>query len=138
MEPVLIAKENMPTMLMVVGHDIEKVIDTFTVGYCEYYDVVKELYSGHRQLWILPMEDFKIQGWMITKIQTLATGKRLIFDLFGGKDLDLIFTHFDLIEAWAKKNGATEMFAYMRPGLRKKLKKFGFRHVCDIAIRPLK
>ena len=73
----------------------------------------------------------------------MPMGSRLIFDLFGGdgifdnNDMDLLLTHLTKIEKWAEQNGATETFGYVRPGLRRKLKKHGFHHVCDIVIRPL-
>lgn len=143
-EPVLIAKENVPMLLQVVGQDIENVIDTFTMGNSSYHQVVTDLYNGSRQLWILATDEFQVQGWLVTKLQNLPAGKRLIFDLFGGKgifadnDLDLLLTHLDKIEDWAAQYGVTETFGYMRPGLRKKLRKYGFHHVCDIVIRPLK
>lgn len=136
--PVLIAKENVPVILQAIGTDIEDVVDTFTMGYCTYNQVVLELYNAQRQLWILATDDMHIQGWMITKLQNIACGRRLILDLFGGKDVDLLLTYHETIEDWAKQYGATELFAYARPGFRKKLRKYGFHHVCDIVIRPFK
>jgi len=138
MEPVLIAKENVPSVLQVIGADVEKVVDTFTMGYCTYYQVVQDLYKTTRQLWVLPTEDMQIQGWLITKLQMLPVGRRLIFDLFGGQDIDSLLTHLDTVESWAEQHGVTETFGYVRPGLRKKLREHGFHHVCDIVIRPLK
>lgn len=135
--PMLIAKENVPVILQIIGTDIEEVINTFTMGRCSYYNVVKELQTAHRQLWILPTEEMKIQAWLVTRLENHPFGKRLVFDLFGGEDLDLILTHLDAFEDWARAQGAVETFAYMRPGLRRKLKKYGFRHVCDIVVRPL-
>jgi len=134
---VLIAKEFVPAVLQLIGQDVEKVIDTFTMGRCTYYNVVQDLYTEHRQLWVLPTEDMQIQGWLVTKIENLATGKRLIFDLFGGEDLDLILTHLDRFEDWAREIGVVETLGFTRPGFRKKLKKHGFQHVCDIVIKPL-
>lgn len=128
----------MPLLLQVVGQDIESVIDTFTMGNCTYHQVVLDLYNGSRQLWILATEEFQVQGWLVTKLQNLPTGKRLIFDLFGGEDVDLLLSHLDKIESWAEQYGVVETFGYVRPGLRKKLRKYGFHHVCDIVIRPLK
>jgi len=137
MQPVLIAKENVPSILQLIGQDIEDVVDTFTMGHCTYHDVVQELYTEYRQLWVLPTEALQIQGWLVTKIQNLAHGKRLILDLFGGTDVDLLLSHLDRVEEWAEQFGVTETFAYARPGLRKKLRKHGFHHICDIVIRPL-
>lgn len=135
--PVLIAKENVPVILQIIGADIEHVIDTFTMGHCTYYNVVKELYAAHRQLWVLPTENMTIQGWLVTKIENHPMGKRLVFDLFGGADLELILTHLENFEDWARAQGVVETFGYVRPGLRKKLKKHGFRHMCDIVMKPL-
>lgn len=138
MEPILIAKENVNIVLQVIGQEVSDLVDTFTVGSCTYSDVVQGLYNETRQLWVLPTDGMLIQGWLITKIQQLPHGKRLIFDLFGGHDVDLLLAHLDTVEAWAEQYGAVETFGYVRPGLRKKLKKHGFSHVCDIVIRPLK
>ncbi len=135
--PILIAKENVPVILQLIGTDIESVIDEFTMGTCTYYKVVQELSSEHRQLWVLPTEEMHIQAWLVTKIENHPMGKRLIFDLFGGEDLDLILTHLEDFEDWARSLGVVETFAYMRPGLRRKLKKHGFRHMCDIVMKPL-
>jgi len=142
-EPVLIAKENVPIILEVIGKDIEEVVDEFTMGHCTYHSVVEELYHERRQLWVLASEEMRIQGWLVTKIQNIAGGKRLILDLFGGNGIfnenhmDLLLSHLDKIEKWAQRHGATESFGYVRPGLRRKLKKHGFHHVCDLVIRPL-
>lgn len=144
MEPVLIAKENVPTMLQVIGQDIEAVVDAFTLGHCDYSSVVRDLCTEHRQLWVLATDEMHIQGWLVTKIQALAYGKRLVLDLFGGhgifddNDMALLLSHLTKIETWAEQYGATETLAYARPGLRRKLKKHGFHHVCDIIIKPLK
>ena len=45
--------------------------------------------------------------------------------------------HFPTIENWALRLGATELVAYVRPGLRKKLKKHGFHHAYDVVTRSL-
>jgi len=134
----LVAKENVPVVLQIIGTEIENVVDTFTMGYCTYSQVVQELYNAQRQLWVLATDEMHIQGWLVTKLQTLAVGRRLILDLFGGEDIDLLLTHLEIVEDWAEQYGATETFAYARPGIRKKLRKYGFHHVCDIVIRPLK
>jgi hypothetical protein len=138
MIPQLIAKENIPTMLQVVGKDIESVVETFAADYTTYFDIAQDLYVERRQLWILPTEEFQVQGWMVTRLVALPLGqKRLYLDLFGGEDLDILSPHFACIDAWARSHGATEMFAYSRPGLRREMRKQGFRHMCDIMIKPL-
>jgi len=77
MQPVLIAKENVPSVLQLIGQDIEDVVTTFTMGHCTYHSVVQELYTEHRQLWVLPTEALTIQGWLVTKLQNLAYGKKV-------------------------------------------------------------
>ncbi|KKK95386.1 hypothetical protein LCGC14_2673320 [marine sediment metagenome] len=106
--PVLIAKENVPVILQAIGTDIEDVVDTFTMGYCTYNQVVLELYNAQRQLWILATDDMHIQGWLVTKLLNIAFGRRLVLDLFGGKDVDLLLSHLEKVEDWAKQYGATE------------------------------
>ena len=49
-EPVLIASQNVPTILEIIGQDIEEVVNTFTVGHCTYADVVHELWHEQRQI----------------------------------------------------------------------------------------
>lgn len=137
MNPVLIAKEHVPVVLQIIGKEIEKLMQAFHAGSDSYTNVVQGLYEEKRQLWILATEEHKIQAWMVTYIEPRTNGKRLVLDLFGGENADEIFTKWPWFEAWAIAHGATEILAFSRPGLRKKLKKVGFHHVCDLVIKPL-
>ncbi len=136
-DPVLIAKEHVPVVLQIIGADIEKLMAAFHAGSDSYANVVQGLYEEKRQLWILATEDHKIQGWLITYLEPKANGKRLVLDLFGGENLEEIVAKWPWLETWAYAHGATEMLAFSRPGLRKKLKRLGFHHVCDLVIKPL-
>lgn len=135
--PVLIAREHVPTVLQIIGKDVESLIEAFHAGNDSYTNVVQGLYEEKRQLWILATEDHKIQGWLVTYIEPQTVGKRLVLDLFGGENLDELLAKLPWVEAWAANLGATEVLAFGRPGLRKKLKKVGFHHVCDLIIKPL-
>ncbi len=135
--PVLIAKEHVPVVLQLIGKDIEKLMVAFHAGSDSYTNVVQGLYEEKRQLWILATEEHKIQAWMVTYLEPKANGKRLVLDLFGGEKIDEVFAHWSWLEAWAHAHGATEMLAFSRPGLRKKLREKGFHHVCDLVIKPL-
>lgn len=137
MEPMLIARENVPLVLELIGGEIEDLLNTFLAGYDTYGHVVKELSESTRQLWILADATDQIQGWLITQIHSMPTEKRLILDMLGGKDIDVLFEHMPVIEKWARTFGATEAMAVVRPGLRKKLKAHGFHHVSDLVIKPL-
>lgn len=137
-KPVLIAKENVPCMLQLVGKEIEALISLFSLGQGSFNSVVQGLYDETKQLWIIPNHDITdVQGWVVTYIEPKVLGKRLVLDLFGGKDLDLLLKNMSHFEDWGRSLGATEVLAYARPGIRKKLKKLGFRHVCDLIIKPL-
>jgi len=137
MEPMLVAKENVPMVLELVGSEIEEIMDTFVFGGDSYLQVVQDLYGAARQLWILPSEENIVQGWLITQIYVMPNEKRLIFDMFGGKDFEVLIEKLPIIEDWARQLGATEALAIARPGLRRKLKPYGFRHISDIVVKPL-
>lgn len=137
MNLVLIARGHVPALLQLIGMEVESLLQMFSVGTNTYFNVVKGLYEETRQLWVLSTDEFKIQGWLVTYIEPRATGKRLVLDLFGGEDLQMLLANLYQIEEWAKALGCTEVMAYARPGIRKKLKKDGFRHVCDLIVKPL-
>lgn len=137
MIPVLIAKENVPCILQIVGHEIEELIQVFSAGSATYTNVVQCLYTETRQLWILASDDFQIHGWLVSYMEPRTMGKRLVLDLFGGKDIQVLLDTLYHIEDWAKALGATEVMAFARPGIRKKLKQDGFHHVCDLIVKPL-
>lgn len=134
--PVLIAYQNIPLMLPLVSQDLAEVIGKHGHGLTTYQEVVEDLRIAKRQLWIL-VPDGEIEAWLITSIMPSNFGRRLIIDFLSGEDLDSLVEHFPTIENWALRLGATELVAYVRPGLRKKLKKHGFHHAYDVITRPL-
>ena len=79
----------------------------------------------------------QLRGWTVTRITATNGSRRLMFDFLGGKDIDKMLECLPYIEAWARQYDATETIAYARPGLRRKLKTKGFRHVCDLVVKPL-
>lgn len=138
MDPVLIARANVPCILQLVGTEIEKLIGIFSLEQGSYSSVVQALYNETKQLWVIPNQDStEVQGWVVTYVEPMVSGKRLILDLFGGKDIDLLLKTMPYFEDWGRSLNCTEVMAYARPGIRKKLRKDGFHHVCDLIIKPL-
>ena len=135
--PVLVAKELVPSVLELIGGEIEALTNVFHLDYGSYHEVVQDLYQARRQLWVLVDEDFQTEAWLVTKIRSMPTGSRLVYDMVGGRDIDHMLTFLPNIEEWAKSYGVVESIAYARPGLRKKLKDFGFRHTCDVVFKSL-
>lgn len=139
MFPILVAKENTPYVLEHIGQDIAQVVAELPSAECHYAGVVQDLYNARRQLWVLPSTTGGVQGWLVTKIERDGDGVvRLILDLMGGEDVDELLTHLEVITNWAMSFDAVEVRALVRPGLRKKLKQFGFYHKCDMVVKSLK
>lgn len=135
-EPTLIAYENIPLLLPLVSESLAEVIEKHGQGLVTYQEVVEDLRVAKRQLWIL-VPEMEIEAWMITSITPSAFGRRLVIDFLSGHDIDALAELHPTIFDWALKLGATELVAYVRPGLRKKLKKHGFHHAYDVVTRPL-
>ncbi len=134
--PTLIAHENIPLLLPLISADLAEVIEKHGHGLTTYNEVVEDLRVAKKQLWVL-VPDTEIEAWIITSIAPSAFGRRLIIDFLSGHDLDALAELSPTIYDWAIKLGATELVAYVRPGLRKKLKKYGFHHAYDVVTRPL-
>lgn len=137
MEPILIAKENTPAVLQLIGQNIGEVIKLYPG--LSFTNVVRDLYSAHRQLWVHCRTNMTIQAWMVTKVEIGEDGvRRLVVDLMGGEDLESLLPHWKRIEDWALKHGISQVRAMVRPGLRRKLRSLGFSHACDVIEKDLK
>lgn len=100
----------------------------------DYFDL---LVASRAQLWVAA-EPGKLVAMAITRLVDYPQFRRLSFDLLVGKDLAKLFPLFDHIAAWAVREGAQQVEAWVRPGLRRALEPLGFRRSYEIVVKDLK
>lgn len=134
--PILVAKENVPLVVDNIATNIASVLESYTMGEFSARSLVENLVAGHAQLW-LHVEGRNVAAWAVTEIAVYKDLKRLRFMLMGGKDMNDWLDDIDYITAWSKQFGCSEVELWVRPGLRKKLEKFGFRKTYEVVTKRI-
>jgi hypothetical protein len=131
----LVPKEAIPVIWPAMEPMIAEVIDTRGQELA-IVDVFQNLVAERNQLWLYGQRA-KLQAWAITSISTYAAVKRLRLILLGGENIDEWLQHVDAIEQWALAFGCTEAEAWVRPGLRKKLERFGYEKAYEVVVKKI-
>ena len=116
--------------------DILSKIEVLARGELSTGELYKGLCSGANQLWLYHHLE-QLQAWCITSIVDYDVVKRLRFLLLGGRNLEQWIQHIDTIERWAAARGCAEVEAWVRPGLRKKLDRFGYAKAYEVVLKKL-
>jgi len=135
MNITLVATENMH----IAWAGMEEAVTEAIEGYGRELTVESirdSLFKGELQLWVCAIE-MHIFGWAITAVVNYAELKRLRFLLLGGNNMALWLKHIDAVEQWAAKMGILEVEAWVRPGLRKKLKPFGYAKAYEMVTKSI-
>lgn len=92
-----------------------------------FEQLIEELYSGKKQLWLVLDDDDAFLAAITTQLQYTALGKKraLVCGCSGKGGLELA-DHLTVIEAWARENGAFEMEILGRLGWKPALTKKGY------------
>ena len=114
-----VSSDNIDIYRGVLNEYIVPAIDDKEYTLC---DVIKELKEQYMQLWIAVNIDNDIIAALTTKIDNYPQGKTCTLVHMGGNwDNDLI-NCFDILEAWAKQQGANRLLIYGRVGWERVLK----------------
>jgi hypothetical protein len=102
-------------------------------------NMIGEVVTGKRQLWIVKDETGKVILTPITEINTLPTGKRIITMCeIGGERLQDSLPMLCHIEQWAADtHGVTESQFPGRTGYRKLLGNYGYKEHTVLFTKPL-
>ena len=108
----------------------------YSGGYAEPNDIKKLLLSGENQLFLVfgseGEESNKVYGVVTTRIFNNPNFKELQGLICTGKKMNLWEEKLiNTLETFAKVNGCKKVKAYMRPGYKKVMPKYGYksRHV---------
>lgn len=129
--------ENIDAALQVFGTPIRKALEEHSMGERTIEDYRRMLKIGEAQLWILAPPSGRMVLAAITRILVYPNKKRLSFDLLVGKDMEASYPHLAQVEKWAAERGCTEVQAYVRPGIRKVMAKYGFTRPYEVITRPI-
>ena len=126
--PVLIPTDKIKDVENFVSDSIEKALK-FSGNHYNLDDVLKQLYEGKAQLWILwnDKRKTKYQGCIVTKILQRPNTKSLNLFIVTGKNRKLWQDKINIIEDYAKQKGCSHLETYARPGWSRILKKHNYK-----------
>ena len=126
--PVLIPTDKIKDVENFVSDSIEKALK-FSGNHYNLDDVLKQLYEGKAQLWILwnDKRKTKYQGCIVTKILQRPNTKSLNLFIVTGKDRKLWQDKITTIEDFAKEKGCSHLETYARQGWSRILKKHNYK-----------
>lgn len=112
---------------------LEEVIASFR-AYVERFkheitlqEVIEAICSGKKQLWLVLVDDEQFLAAVTTQLQQTVLGKKraLICECSGKGVLDLV-DNLQVVEGWARENGAFEIEILGRLGWKRALNKQGY------------
>lgn len=135
----LIAGKNyIPAVWTKIHGRVKDLLDEFSNGESEVEDVYWALMHDQKQLWlVLNQTNEELLGWVITHVDVYPRKKRLVIDYVGGIGLDDWIHYLGYVEQFAAELGCTELEAWVRPGLVRKLERQGFRKCYEVMLRPI-
>ena len=126
--PVLIPTDKIKDVQNFVIDSIEKALK-FSGNHYNLDDVLKQLYEGKAQLWILwnDKRKTKYQGCIVSKILERPNTKSLNLFIVTGQDRKLWQDKINILEDYAKQQGCSHLETYARPGWSRILKKHNYK-----------
>ena len=126
--PVIIPTDKIKEVENFVTDSIDKALK-FSGNHYNLDDVLKQLYDGTAQLWILWNEKkkTKYQGCIVSKILERPNTKSLNLFIVTGRDRKLWQDKITTIEDFAKEKGCSHLETYARPGWSRILKKHNYK-----------
>ena len=126
--PVLIPTDKIKDVQNFVIDSIEKALK-FSGNHYNLNDVLKQLYEGKAQLWILwnDKRKTKYQGCIVSKILERPNTKSLNLFIVTGQDRKLWQDKINILEDYAKQQECSHLETYARPGWSRILKKHNYK-----------
>ena len=126
--PVLIPTDKIKDVENFVSDSIEKALK-FSGNHYNLNDVLKQLYEGKAQLWILwnDKRKTKYQGCIVSKILERPNTKSLNLFIVTGQDRKLWQDKINILEDYAKQQECSHLETYARPGWSRILKKHNYK-----------
>ena len=126
--PVLIPTDKVKHVEQFVTDSIDKALK-FSGNHYNLNDVLKHLYEGTAQLWILwnDKKKTKYQGCIVSKILERPNTKSLNLFIVTGQDRKLWQDKINILEDFAKQEGCSHLETYARPGWSRILKKHNYK-----------
>lgn len=127
--PVIIPTDKIKEVENFVTDSIDKALK-FSGNHYNLDDVLKQLYDGTAQLWILWNEKkkTKYQGCIVSKILERPNSKSLNLFIVTGRDRKLWQDKIPtILEDFAKQEGCSHLETYARPGWSRILKKHNYK-----------
>ena len=126
--PVLIPTDKIKDVENFVSDSIKKALK-FSGNHYNLDDVLKQLYEGKAQLWILwnDKRKTKYQGCIVSKILERPNTKSLNLFIVTGQDRKLWQDKINILEDYAKQQGCSHLETYARPGWSRILKKHNYK-----------
>ena len=126
--PVIIPTDKIKEVENFVTDSIDKALK-FSGNHYNLDDVLKQLYDGTAQLWILWNEKkkTKYQGCIVSKILKRPNSKSLNLFIVTGQDRKLWQDKITVLEDFAKQQKCSHLETYARPGWSRILKKHNYK-----------
>ena len=126
--PVLIPTDKIKDVENFVSDSIEKALK-FSGNHYNLDDVLKQLYEGKAQLWILwnDKRKTKYQGCIVSKILERPNTKSLNLFIVTGQDRKLWQDKINILEDYAKQQECSHLETSARPGWSRILKKHNYK-----------
>jgi len=126
--PVIIPTDKIKEVENFVTDSIDKALK-FSGNHYNLDDVLKQLYDGTAQLWILWNEKkkTKYQGCIVSKILERPNSKSLNLFIVTGQDRKLWQDKITVLEDFAKQQKCSHLETYARPGWSRILKKHNYK-----------
>ena len=126
--PVIIPTDKIKEVENFVTDSIDKALK-FSGNHYNLDDVLKQLYDGTAQLWILWNEKkkTKYQGCIVSKILERPNSKSLNLFIVTGQDRKLWQNKITVLEDFAKQQKCSHLETYARPGWSRILKKHNYK-----------
>ena len=126
--PVLIPTDKVKHVEQFVTDSIDKALK-FSGNHYNLNDVLKHLYEGTAQLWILwnDKKKTKYHGCIVSKILERPNTKSLNLFIVTGQDRKLWQDKINILEDFAKQEGCSHLETYARPGWSRILKKHNYK-----------
>lgn len=119
-----------------VEHFLQSALDQ---GQGEYTleDIKLQLMTGLMHLWVAYDEEGIILASAVSEIRNYPQKRVCFVVLMGGEDMERWLHTSAAVQHWAMENGADAVRGYVRKGLAKKLKDFGYRDIYTVVQQDL-
>lgn len=100
-------------------------------------DIKLQLMTGLMRLWIAYDEEGIILASAVSEIRIFPQKRVCFVILMGGENMERWLHTSAAVQHWAMENGADSVVGYVRKGLAKKLKDFGYREIYTVVQQDL-